>query len=86
MKIAVPTYRGGLDDYVFEHFGKAPTFTTLGVDVVICCGMGVKAITLFKSYGIGVYIARNGSKVKEAIEDFLAGRLVEADESFGCRH
>ncbi len=116
MKIAVPTYKGGLDDSIFEHFGRAPTFTiydtetgkveivenrsghfggmgrppellmSLGVNAVICCGMGVKAISFFRSYGIGVYIAPNGLKVKDAIEKFLAGMLVEADESFGCRH
>ena len=71
----------------FGGFGRPPELLrSLGVDVVICCGMGVKAIALFKSYGIGVYVAPNGMRVRDAIERFLNGMLVEADESFGCRH
>ncbi|MFO7967967.1 MAG: NifB/NifX family molybdenum-iron cluster-binding protein [Archaeoglobaceae archaeon] len=27
MKIAIPTESGGEEDYVMEHFGRAPTFT-----------------------------------------------------------
>lgn len=115
MKICIPTYKGGLDDYVCEHFGRAESFTIydtetgdvkvvrntsehfggigrppelirdMGVDAVICSGMGARAIALFKSFGVKVYIGASGS-VRDAINQFLAGRLVEADESLGCIH
>ncbi len=115
MKIAIPTYRGGIDDIVCEHFGRAPTFTIYdvntgkfevienrsehfggfgkppeiikmkGVDAVVCSGMGARAIAMFKSYGIKVYMGARGT-VRDAIELFLKGELVEADERMGCIH
>ncbi|WP_290597643.1 MULTISPECIES: NifB/NifX family molybdenum-iron cluster-binding protein [unclassified Archaeoglobus] len=115
MKICVPSYRGGLDDYVCEHFGKAKSFTiydtetgevkiirntsehfggagkppelirATGADAVICSGMGARAIALFKSFGIKVYMGASGT-VKDAIDQFLAGKLVEADETMGCTY
>ncbi len=113
MRIAVPTYKGGLDDLVCDHFGRAETFTIYdtetgkvevvrnrsehfggflkppeilrakNVDVVLCNGMGVKAIAMFKSYGIRVYMGASGT-VRDAIKQFMEGRLFEADESAGC--
>jgi len=115
MKVCVPSYRGGLDDYVCEHFGKAETFTiydmetgevkvvrnttehfggvgyppelikSAGADVVICSGMGARAIAMFKSFGIKVYMGARG-RVRDAIEQFRTGKLVEADEAMGCTH
>ncbi|MHC1579521.1 MAG: NifB/NifX family molybdenum-iron cluster-binding protein [Candidatus Alkanophagales archaeon] len=32
LRVAVPTYRGGLDDLVCEHFGRAPTFTIVDLE------------------------------------------------------
>ncbi len=115
MRICVPSYRGGLDDFVCEHFGRAETFTIydtetgrievvkntsehfggllkppeilkrVGVDVIVCSGMGARAIAMFKSYGIRVYMGARG-KVRDAIEQFLRDELIEADESMGCVH
>ncbi len=114
MRVCVPSYRGGLDDYVCEHFGRAETFTIYDTetgkveilrnrsehfggigkppeilkgkaDVIVCSGMGARAIALFKNYGISVYMGATG-RVRDAIKQFLSGKLVEADESFGCRH
>ncbi len=115
MRIAIPCYIGGLDDFVCEHFGRAEVFTIFDtetgeveivrntsehfggfgrppellrgkdIDAVICSGMGAKAIALFKSYGIKVYMGARG-RVRDAIEQFMSGRLVEADESMGCIH
>jgi len=31
MRVAIPTYKGGLDDEVCEHFGRAPTFTVVDI-------------------------------------------------------
>ncbi len=115
MRVCVPSYRGGLDDFVCEHFGRAESFTiydtesgeveivrntsehfggigkppeiikSKNVDAVICSGMGARAIMMFKSYGIRVYMGARG-RVRDAIEQFLSGKLVEADESMGCVH
>ena len=114
MRLAVPSYKGGLDDFVCEHFGRAETFTIYDTetgeveilrntsehfggfgkppellrgkaDVILCSGMGARAIALFRSYGIRVYMGAAG-RVRDAIEQFLKGRLVEADESMGCIH
>jgi len=115
MKVCVPSHKGGLDDFVCEHFGRAETFTIydtetgevkvikntsehfggfgrppeiimdLGVDVVICGGIGARAIALFKSFGVKIYMGATGT-VKDAIDQFLAGKLVEADEEMGCVH
>jgi len=32
VRVAVPTDIGGMDDFVFEHFGRAPTFTVYDMD------------------------------------------------------
>lgn len=115
MKVCVPSHKGGLDDFVCEHFGRAETFTIydtetgevkvikntsehfggfgrppeiikdLGVDVVVCGGIGARAIALFKSFGVKIYMGATGT-VKDAIDQFLAGKLVEADEGMGCVH
>jgi predicted Fe-Mo cluster-binding NifX family protein len=70
-----------------EHFGGAGKPPELikekNVDILVCKGLGVRAIRLFNSYGIEVYVGARG-RVKDAIKQFLSGQLVEADESMGC--
>uniref|UniRef100_A0A7C3REM6 Dinitrogenase iron-molybdenum cofactor biosynthesis protein n=1 Tax=Archaeoglobus fulgidus TaxID=2234 RepID=A0A7C3REM6_ARCFL len=70
-----------------EHFGGVghppELIKSAGADVVICGGMGARAIAMFKSFGIKVYMGASG-KVRDAIEQFRAGKLVEADEAMGC--
>ena len=115
MKICVPCYSGGLDDFICEHFGRALAFTIYdtdtgeitvvkntsehfggvgkppellrkyGVDIVICSGMGARAIAMFRSFGIKVYMGARGT-VRDAIEQFFQGKLVEAEEGMGCVH
>jgi predicted Fe-Mo cluster-binding NifX family protein len=54
-----------------------------GVHIMICQGLGRKAITLFESLGITVYIGANGT-VKEAVDMYKQGILRKATESDGC--
>ncbi|ABN69808.1 Dinitrogenase iron-molybdenum cofactor biosynthesis [Staphylothermus marinus F1] len=32
VRIAFPTDKGGLDDYIYDRFGRAPTFTIIEVE------------------------------------------------------
>ena len=57
-----------------------------GVNVLVCSGLGQRAISMFEEFGIDVYIGATGT-VKDAIEDFKQGRLQKASESDACgRH
>ena len=57
-----------------------------GVNVMVCRGLGRRAISMFEEFGIDVYIGATGT-VKDAIEDFKQGRLQKASESDACgRH
>jgi len=55
------------------------------VDVLICSGIGRKALSMFQGYKIKVYIA--GLKnVNMALQDFLDGKIKEACIDDGCVH
>ncbi len=115
VKICVPTLgQGGLDDYVSDHFGRAPTFTIVdlktgevkvipntsihmggsgyppeilrehGVDVMLCSGIGPRAIKMFEQFGIEVYVGATGT-AREAIEAWKAGKLQEATDENACK-
>mgnify|MGYP000019030630 CR=1 FL=1 len=113
LKVAVPTYAGGLDDSICEHFGRAPTFTIVdletgdvevlqnysehfggsklppellsekGVSVVLCRGLGPRALAMFQQFGIEVYVGASGT-VSDALREFQAGILREASEKDIC--
>ena len=54
-----------------------------GVDIMVCRGLGRRAIGMFEELGIEVYIGAFGT-VKEAIDDFKQGKLQKADMSDAC--
>lgn len=54
-----------------------------GVNVMICQGLGRRAITMFEEFGIEVYIGASGT-VKDAIEAFKQGTLQKASEGDAC--
>ena len=54
-----------------------------GVNIMVCRGLGRRAITMFEDMGIEVYIGAFGT-VKDAIEDFKQGRLQKAGLSDAC--
>ncbi|NHJ85401.1 MAG: dinitrogenase iron-molybdenum cofactor biosynthesis protein [Asgard group archaeon] len=70
-----------------DHFGgtePVPTFLKgIGTNVLICKGLGRKAIMLFNDHDIGVFITQN-SLVKDALELYNKNQLVQATETDGC--
>ena len=54
-----------------------------GVDVMICSGLGRKAIRLFEEQGIEVCIGASGS-VKDALKEWRNDHLNKADRSDAC--
>jgi predicted Fe-Mo cluster-binding NifX family protein len=55
-----------------------------GVDIMICSGLGRRAITLFEELGIAVYIGASGT-VRDAISSFENGNLQQATITDGCQ-
>ncbi|OYT54649.1 MAG: dinitrogenase iron-molybdenum cofactor biosynthesis protein [Candidatus Altiarchaeales archaeon ex4484_2] len=57
-----------------------------GVDVMVCSSLGRRAIDLFQEKGIRVYVGASGL-VRDAIEQWETGKLVEATDKNACeRH
>jgi len=54
-----------------------------GVNIMICRGLGRKAITMFQQMGIDVYIGASGT-VKDAVDAFKQGILQKASEGDAC--
>jgi predicted Fe-Mo cluster-binding NifX family protein len=54
-----------------------------GVNIMVCRGLGRRAITMFEDMGIEVYIGASGT-VRDAIEDFKQGRLQKAGIGDAC--
>jgi len=71
-----------------EHFGGAGDIPALvagtGARVVLCSGLGPRAIDAFQQRGIEVYVGASGT-VREAIRAFQAGELVEASDAHACK-
>jgi len=71
-----------------EHMGgsgRPPEFLIReGVDVVICQGLGIKAIRALRAFGVVVYVGASGT-VKESIEMWKRGLLRLATDMDGCR-
>jgi len=63
-----------------------------GVNVMVCQGLGRRAISMFEGFGIAVYIGAVGA-VRDAVAAFKQGRLQKAtvddacsQHAFGYRH
>ena len=54
-----------------------------GVTVMICQGLGRRAIDMFSDFGIDVYIGATGT-VEDAIEAYKQGNLIKASEGDAC--
>ncbi len=54
-----------------------------GVDIMVCRGLGRRAIKMFEELGIDVYIGAFGT-VKDAIDDYKRGVLQKANMSDAC--
>ena len=56
----------------------------LGVDVLICGGMGLRPLQGFQGAGIDVYFDRTHSRVEPLIQDFIAGKLQKMSPAMVC--
>jgi predicted Fe-Mo cluster-binding NifX family protein len=54
------------------------------VDVMLCGGLGARAITLFEQFGIRVHVGAYG-KVRDAVQMWKDGKLDEATDENACR-
>ena len=54
-----------------------------GVDVLVCNGLGRRAISAFDGYGIAIYIGASGT-VRDAVTAFKHGKLQKASISDAC--
>ena len=71
-----------------EHMGgsgKPPEhIASKGAEIMICSGLGPKAIDMLRSYGIRTYVGAQGS-VGEAIQQWREGKLPSADDGNACK-
>lgn len=54
------------------------------IDAMICKGMGRSAVVAIEQAGIKVFITQ-GATVQDAIDEFMAGRLVKLDPENSCQ-
>jgi len=55
-----------------------------GTEVMLCSGLGPRAITMFETFGIEVFVGASGT-VKNAIAMWKDGKLQEATDANACR-
>jgi predicted Fe-Mo cluster-binding NifX family protein len=75
-------------DNTSEHMGGVglppELMSKAGVDVMLCGGLGRKAVNLFEQFGIEVYAGAQGT-VGEAIEAWKNGQLRKASAETACQ-
>jgi len=54
-----------------------------GVDILLCSGLGKRAVQMFREKKIKVYVGAYGT-VGDAIESYTTGDLIEASEDSAC--
>lgn len=54
-----------------------------GVNVMLCGGLGRKAVVMFEQFGIDVFVGASG-KVTDAIDSWKAGNLSKATRDNSC--
>ncbi|MBU6997019.1 MAG: NifB/NifX family molybdenum-iron cluster-binding protein [Theionarchaea archaeon] len=71
-----------------EHMGgsgKPPEELALhNAEVMLCSGLGPRAVHMFESYGIRVFVGATGT-VQDAIDLFTEGILQEATDENACK-
>jgi predicted Fe-Mo cluster-binding NifX family protein len=71
-----------------EHMGgmgKPPEkLVQEGVHVMLCSGLGPRAINMFENYGIEVFVGAQGT-VRDTIELWRAGRMQMATDENACK-
>lgn len=70
-----------------EHAGghgyPAEILGNMGIEVMICGGLGRRAIQMFEQMGIMVFVGARGT-VRDAVESFQNGRLEAATDKNAC--
>jgi predicted Fe-Mo cluster-binding NifX family protein len=56
-----------------------------GIDLLICGGLGGKAVQMFQGFGIEVYSNASGT-VSDALDAYRAGKLAQATKDTACQH
>lgn len=71
-----------------EHMGGVglpPEYLSKnGVDIMLCAGLGFKALQMFESLGIEVFVGASGT-VEDAIAAWEAGKLQVAGAENSCK-
>jgi predicted Fe-Mo cluster-binding NifX family protein len=70
-----------------HHGGKvtpAMTLLDMGLDAVICSGMGPRAVDILRGGGLDVLVG-TGDSLREMFDQFEAGSLAEGDENTACK-
>ncbi len=92
----VPTYTiydsesGAVEvvDNTSEHAGgrglPADILSSLGIDVLLCSGLGRRAIGILNTNGIDVCVGQSGT-AREAVEAWKGGRLSGASDEDACQ-
>lgn len=75
-------------DNTSEHAGgvglPAEILARAGINIMLCGGLGSRAIDLFENFGVMVYVGASGT-VRDAIESWKAGELQAATDENACR-
>jgi len=75
-------------DNTSEHLGGVglppELLAKAGVNVMLCAGLGPKAVDLLSSLGIQVYVGAKAT-VQETLDDYNAGKLQRADHQNACQ-
>jgi predicted Fe-Mo cluster-binding NifX family protein len=75
-------------DNTSEHMGgsgKPPEeLARHNVEVMVCSGLGPRAIDMFESYGIRVFVGASGT-VRDTLDLFEGGILQEATDENACK-
>ena len=59
--------------------------SSMSIDVLLCKGLGMRALTLFQQNGVKVLCGARGT-VREALDAYKEGRLEEAGPDHACHH
>lgn len=65
--------------------GKPPELLRSNdVEIMLCSALGPKAIQLFESYGIEIFVGASGT-VRNTMEQWKNGNLREATDANACK-
>ena len=71
-----------------EHMGGVglppELLAKYGIDIMLCGGLGRRAIGLFEQYGIMVYVGAYGT-VKDAVDMWKTNKLQQATDENSCK-